>query len=143
MGFKELQQLVLAGTLCLMSSAWAQNTSVAPEGAIAYILSPANGAIVESPVAIKFGLSKMGVAPAGVDRNGTGHHHLLVDLEMLPAMGQSLPATEQIRHFGKGQTETIIELAPGTHTLQLLMGNFLHVPHHKPVLSEQIRITVR
>jgi hypothetical protein len=116
--------------------------SEAPANAYVYLIAPINGATVSSPVAVKFGLSGMGVAPAGVDKDNTGHHHLLVDLAELPGMAQPLPATDQIKHFGGGQTETALELAPGEHTLQLLLGNYAHVPHDQPVLSEKITITV-
>jgi hypothetical protein len=108
-----------------------------------YFVSPANGAVVESPVTVRFGLSNMGVAPAGVNVEGTGHHHLLIDVETLPDLTTSMPSSEQLRHFGKGQTEVQLELSPGVHSLQLLMGNYLHIPHDKPVLSEKITITVR
>ncbi len=121
----------------------AQLRSEAPAGSSVYFVSPANGAVVSSPVTVRFGLSGMGVAPAGVEFPGTGHHHLLIDMEELPAMDKPLPATDSLKHFGKGQTETQIELAPGVHTLQLLMGNHLHIPHQAPVLSEKITITVR
>jgi hypothetical protein len=123
--------------------AWALERSPAPDGAEVYIISPANGAVVESPVTVRFGLNAMGVAPAGVDVAGTGHHHLLIDLVELPDMDQPLPANEKVKHFGKGQTEVTLELEPGVHSLQLLMGNHLHVPHQAPVLSEKISITVR
>ncbi|MCX2979504.1 DUF4399 domain-containing protein [Halieaceae bacterium IMCC14734] len=125
------------------SGAFAQQRSVAPDDASVYFISPANGAVVSSPVRVRFGLSNMGVAPAGVNINGTGHHHLLIDLETLPPMDASMPASDQLRHYGGGQTETLLELDPGTHTLQLLMGNFLHIPHERPVISEKITITVR
>ena len=84
----------------------------------------------------------MGVAPAGVDAANTGHHHLLIDVETLPPMDTPLPKTEQVRHFGGGQTETILDLPTGKHTLQLVLGNFSHVPHNPPVMSEKITITV-
>ena len=84
----------------------------------------------------------MGVAPAGVERKHTGHHHILVDLDELPAMDAPLPANENIIHFGGGQTETQLTLPPGQHTLQLLLGNHLHVPHDQPVISEKITIIV-
>ena len=132
-----------AGLFCAGFAAWAQERSAAPEGAEVYIISPVNGAVVESPVTIRFGLRGMGVAPAGFELAGTGHHHLLVDLQELPEMEAPLPATTQVKHFGKGQTETSLELTPGVHSLQLLMGNYLHVPHQAPVLSEKITITVR
>lgn len=117
--------------------------SPAPEAAEVYFISPANGAEVSSPVTVRFGLRGMGVAPAGVDQPDTGHHHVLIDLDELPPLNQPLPKTGQVVHFGGGQTETTLDLAPGTHTLQLLLGNHLHVPHAPPVLSEKIVITVR
>lgn len=131
--------------LCALTAAfvWAENISEAPAAARVYFVSPANGAVLESPVTVRFGLSNMGVAPAGINLAGTGHHHLLINSEDLPDMTGSLPATDQIRHFGGGQTEVQLELSPGTHSLQLLMGNYLHIPHNKPVLSEKITITVR
>ena len=116
---------------------------VTAKDTIAYIISPADGAIVSSPVTIKFGLKGMGVAPAGVDKANTGHHHLLINLKELPDMSAPLPATDQIKHFGGGQTETSLELPSGKHTLQLLLGDFAHRPHTKPVLSEKITITVK
>jgi hypothetical protein len=115
----------------------------APEGAAVYFLSPADGATIEGPVTVRFGLKGMGVAPAGTDVAETGHHHLLVDVTQLPAMDQPLPATDNIRHFGKGQTETELSLPPGQHSLQLLMGDKNHIPHQPPVLSEKITITVK
>jgi len=94
-------------------------------------------------VTVKFGLKGMGVAPAGVERANTGHHHLLVDIDEVPPAGQPVPADAQHIHFGGGQTETKLELAPGKHTLQLLLGDHLHRPHQPPVLSEKITITVK
>jgi len=84
----------------------------------------------------------MGVAPAGIDKAGTGHHHLLIDTE-LPPLGLPIPNDDQHRHFGGGQTETQVELPPGEHTLQLILGDDRHVPHDPPVVSEIITITVR
>jgi hypothetical protein len=114
----------------------------APAGAIAYFIEPADGATVSSPVHIAFGLSGAGVAPAGTVKDGTGHHHLLVDTG-LPDLNLPIPSDETHRHFGGGQTETDIELAPGTHTLQLLLGDDRHVPHDPPIMSARITITVR
>ena len=113
----------------------------APEGAAVYFISPADGAVVSSPVTVRFGLRGMGVAPAGLDHPHTGHHHLLLGSPAVD-MGMPLPKTEQVRHFGGGQTETSLELAPGAHTLQLLLGDYLHIPHDPPVASETIAITV-
>ena len=108
----------------------------------AYIISPSKGEVVSSPLRVIFGLKGMGIAPAGVDLENTGHHHLLIDMAELPDLTKPLPATDSLKHFGKGQTETLLELSPGTHTLQILLGNFMHVPHAEPVLSEKIIITV-
>ncbi|MEE9142027.1 MAG: DUF4399 domain-containing protein [Gammaproteobacteria bacterium] len=113
----------------------------APSTAEVYFIMPEDSATVTSPVRIVFGLRGMGVAPAGVERSNTGHHHLLIDTG-LPASDQPIPADQNHVHFGGGQTETTIELAPGTHTLQLLLGDQLHIPHDPPVLSERITITV-
>lgn len=114
----------------------------APEGARAYIISPSDGATVSSPVTVVFGLQNMGVSPAGVERDATGHHHLLIDVDALPPAGQPIPADDRHRHFGGGQTQVELDLAPGTHTLQLLLGDHLHVPHNPPVASEKITIIV-
>jgi hypothetical protein len=116
--------------------------STAPENADVFILEPGNGTTVSSPVTVKFGITNMQVAPAGSDVENSGHHHLLIDLDTLPDLTQPLPATEQLIHFGGGQTETTIELEPGEHTLQLLLGNYLHIPHDPPVVSKKITITV-
>ncbi len=135
------------GVLCLLlpvSVAAAESlVSTAPDDAKVYFISPADGETLTNPVSIKFGLKGMGVAPAGVDKPNTGHHHLLINAVELPAMDQPLPATDQIKHFGAGQTETELTLPPGTHKLQLLLGNQFHVPHHKPVLSDTITIMVK
>ena len=116
--------------------------SPSAQGALAYIVSPADGAVVRSPVTVVFGLRGMGVAPAGVEKADTGHHHLLVDVERLPDLSLPLPADSRHVHFGGGQTETRIELAPGTHTLQLVLGDHTHTPHDPPVISRRITITV-
>ncbi len=125
-----------------VSPALAVTLSPAAEGARTYIISPKDGATVPEDFTVKFGLSGMGVAPAGFDKVGTGHHHLLIDVDELPVLTEPLAATTKIRHFGGGQTEANISLPPGEHTLQLLLGNYTHVPHDKPVLSEKISITV-
>lgn len=114
----------------------------APENARVYFISPADGDVVSSPVTVKFGLQGMGVAPAGVNAENTGHHHLLVDTD-LPHLNLPVPADDKHLHFGKGQTETVIKLPPGKHTLQLLLGDATHTPHSPPVMSEKITITVK
>ena len=108
-----------------------------------YFIEPKDGATVNGPVKIVFGLSGMGVAPAGIDFPNTGHHHLLVDLENLPDLNKPIPANKNHIHFGKGQTEAILELPKGKRTLQLLMGNYLHIPHKEPVISDKITIFIK
>lgn len=113
------------------------------DGASVYIISPADSAQVSGgAVTVQFGLKGMGVAPAGVEFPDTGHHHLLVDLAGLPSMDLPILADANHIHFGKGQTETTLQLEPGTHTLQLLLGDRFHIPHDPPVMSEKITITV-
>lgn len=114
----------------------------APAGAMAYIVSPEHGAVVSGPVTVVFGLKGFGVVPAGVDRADAGHHHLLIDTD-LPPLDRPIPADSKHVHFGQGQTETTLTLAPGSHQLQLLLGDHLHVPHDPPILSELITIEVR
>jgi len=133
--------LALASMLALAPAAgWAQTP--APANAALYFIAPADGETAASPIAVRFGLRNMGVAPAGVMREGTGHHHLLVDTEP-PPLDRPIPNDERHLHFGNGQTETMLELPPGRHTLQLLLGDHNHVPHAPPLLSERISITVR
>jgi len=121
----------------------AELVSHAPLDAQAYIVEPANDTTVSETFTVKFGLSGMELAPAGIDKADTGHHHLLIDQTELPDLTASLPATEQIRHFGKAQTETELTLEPGKHTLQLVLGNYLHIPHDNPVISDAITIEVQ
>lgn len=122
--------------------AHATERSPAPEGARVYFISPQDGDTVSSPVQVRFGLEGMGVAPAGVERADTGHHHLLINLETLPSLDSPLPASDQVVHFGGGQTEAEISLPAGEHRLQLLLGDHFHIPHQPPVLSETITIRV-
>lgn len=107
-----------------------------------YFVQPADGAVVSQDFTVVFGLKNMGVAPAGIERKNTGHHHILIDTDTLPDLTMPLPATDKIKHFGGGQTETKLSLAPGKHTLQLVLGNHAHIPHKKPVISKKITITV-
>ncbi len=136
---------VVALSLSLMTgTALHAGETPAPDGATAYIISPLDGETVSGPVTVRFGLSGMGVAPAGVAKDKTGHHHLLINTPMLEGedLDFSIPADDAHIHFGGGQTETQLELAPGTHTLQLLLGDENHVPHNPPVASEIVTITV-
>ncbi len=134
-------RIMIACLLALTLNAYAGNTS-APEGASVYIVSPVHGEVVTTPVKVVFGLSGMGVAPAGIDKAKTGHHHLLIDTAV-PDLDKPIPADDNHRHFGGGQTEVVIELAPGKHTLQLLLADFTHTPHSPAVMSEQITIMVK
>lgn len=113
-----------------------------PADAELYFIAPRDGETHASPVTVRFGLRGMGVAPAGIAFPDTGHHHLLIDAE-LPPFDRPVPADERHIHFGKGQTEAVVELAPGKHRLRLLLGDHLHIPHDPPVVSESITITVK
>jgi hypothetical protein len=115
----------------------------APAGAMAYIIEPADGATVTNPVRVVFGLKGIGVAPAGVDRNDAGHHHLLVDAPLPTELGLPIANDEQHRHFGGGQTEVELTLTPGRHTLQMLLGDHLHIPHDPPIASSVVTIEVQ
>lgn len=136
--------LMLAGAGTALSARAEEAASPWPAGAEAYIISPADGATVKSPVTVVFGLKGMGVAPAGVSKPKTGHHHLLIDTDLPTGeeLADPLPADDHHVHFGGGQTQTTVELAPGKHTLQLIMGDAGHVPHNPPLASKKITITV-
>ena len=132
-------------TLALMNIANAKEETVKTEPQPkVYFISPADGQTVKPKFKIQFGLSGMGIAPAGIEKENTGHHHLLIDTDIATIdLTKPLPATDKIKHFGGGQTETNLELPAGIHTLQLVVGNHLHIPHTKPVTSEKITITVQ
>ena len=112
-----------------------------PAQARVYFITPKDGEKLKSPVVVRFGLEQMGVAPAGVDKPDTGHHHLIIDAEV-PPPSLPVPKSDHYLHFGGGQTQASVELAPGKHTLQLLLGDHNHVPHDPPVVSERITIEV-
>ncbi len=147
--FRGMAVLTLLTTAALNSAAdghghHSMPQSPAPDNASVYFIQPQDGQEIDgSDVKVVFGLDGMDVAPAGTDAADSGHHHLLINLDQLPDMTMPLPATDQIRHFGKGQTETTVQLPPGRHRLQLLLGNYAHIPHNPPVLSEVIEITVK
>ena len=139
---------LLCAALLAAAPAFAGDTP-APEGASVYFANLEDGAVVSSPVTVVFGLKGMGVAPAGTEKENTGHHHLLLNR---PPLGEgeygaeelelSIPADENHKHFGGGQTEVTLDLPAGQHTLQLVLGDALHVPHDPPVTSDVITITV-
>jgi hypothetical protein len=141
---KQVVSLALAATLSLGAViAVADDKTPSAEGAKVYFVNLSDGDTVTSPVFIQFGLSSMGIAPAGVEKEHTGHHHLLINAELKGEdLDYAVPADEQHIHFGKGQTEATLELPKGTHTLQLVLGDWSHVPHDKPVMSERITVTV-
>jgi len=134
--------VALIGTPVLATAEAAQmERTEASANAQAYIISPQDGEVVGETFKVKFGLNGMGVAPAGVDVKHTGHHHLLIDKDELPAMDK--PMGGDVIHFGGGQTETMVTLEPGEHTLQLILGDKNHVPHDPAVVSKKITITVK
>lgn len=135
--------LVTSAGSVLAADAPALPITKAPAGAEVYIVSPQDGATVSQTFTVRFGLKGMGVAPAGVTHENTGHHHLLVDVKVLPVAGQPIPKDEQHLHFGGGQTETTLKLAPGTHTLQLELGDANHIPFDPPLVSKMITVHVK
>ncbi|MGC3982298.1 MAG: DUF4399 domain-containing protein [Steroidobacteraceae bacterium] len=140
-----LALITAAASLAQLTVASAQMPpqATAPAGTEVYIIAPADGAKVTNPVVVRFGLKGMGIAPAGIQMEATGHHHLFVDTDLPTDMTKPIGTVDnKIIHFGKGQTETTLTLAPGKHTLQLLLGDYLHVPNSTPVSSKKITITV-
>jgi len=133
------------GLLTVSSHSGAEEAEIprtpSPEGARVYFIDPADGDRVSSPLTVRFGLEGMGVAPAGQGGDTTGHHHLVIDAPT-PPEDRPVPSDAHHRHFGGGQTEAVVELEPGRHTLQLVLGDRNHVPHRPPVVSERITITV-
>jgi Domain of unknown function (DUF4399) len=139
-----MSRFALALGACLVAAVALASDRMAPAtGAEVYFLAPHNGAKVHSPVTIQFGLRGMGIAPAGVKFDNTGHHHLLVDTDVSELkLDAPMPATDKIVHFGKGQTETSLTLSPGKHTLQLVFADYLHQSFDPPLHSKKITITV-
>lgn len=129
---------------CFLSSTAFAQGAAAPSNAYLYIGWPNDGQVIPAgkPFRVWFGLRNMGVAPKGVEFPNTGHHHLLIDTDLPPA-GQEIPSDRNHLHFGAGETETMLELPPGKHTLQLLMGDYRHMPTNPPVYSKKITITVK
>ncbi len=132
----------LAVVCAFASSAAAQTAS--PAGAKVYFINLKDGARVKSPFLVQFGLTGMGVAPAGVEKPNTGHHHLLIDTSLTAEqMKGAIPSDDTHKHFGAGQTEAMITLPKGKHTLQLVLADWSHIPHVPPVMSKPITVTVR
>ena len=139
-----MSRLALVLGICLAAaSAMAADRMAAPAGAEVYFIAPQNGAKLHNPVTVKFGLKGMGIAPAGIKFDNTGHHHLLVDTDVSELkLDAPMPATDKIVHFGKGQTQTTLTLAPGKHTLQLVFADLNHMALNPPLVSKRITITV-
>lgn len=108
-----------------------------------FFIKPSNGDEITSPFIVEFGISGMDIVPAGVDKPMSGHHHLLINVKKLPNMKSPIPADSNHLHFGKGQTQTQLNLPSGKHTLQLLLGDYMHIPHEKPIISDKIEIIVK
>ena len=106
-----------------------------------YFINLEDGDRVESPFLIQFGLSGMGIAPAGTDRSNTGHHHLLINVDDID-LSKPIPSSSNHIHFGGGQTESLIDLMPGDYSMQLVLGDMTHTPHNPPIISQRINITV-
>jgi len=117
--------------------------TASPAGAEEYIISPKDGETVGQDVTVRFGLKGMGIAPAGVVKDNTGHHHLLIDSKELPSLDQPIPNDDVHKHYGGGQTEATIHLAPGDHTLQLLLGDASHIPLNPSVMSKKTTVHVK
>ena len=133
--------VLAASVLPLLGTGAAAQRRTMPENARVYILWPYDGAVVRGGFWVRMGLAEAGIAPAGVARANTGHHHLLVDTD-LPPLDQEIPNDRNHLHFGLGQTEARLELPPGKHTLQMLLADENHVPHDPPLYSKRITITV-
>ena len=106
-----------------------------------YFINLEDGDRVESPFLIQFGLSGMGIAPAGTDRSNTGHHHLLININDID-LSKPIPSSSNHIHFGGGQTESVVDLMPGEYSMQLVLGDMTHTPHNPPIISKIINITV-
>ena len=139
-----LMRMFAVGAALVLAAAavGGQQRTPSPPGAEQYIISPKDGATVTSPFLVQFGLKGMGVAPAGVKFENTGHHHLLIDSDPPTDINAPLTADDRLIHFGKGQTQATVTLPPGKHTLQLLLGDQDHRAHDPPVFSKKITITV-
>ncbi|USH05090.1 DUF4399 domain-containing protein [Grimontia kaedaensis] len=138
--------LALFALLVLHSSVLgtlANAATPSPSNARVFLITPQDGEVVPQTFKVKFGLEGMRLAKAGERVPNSGHHHLLINIDSLVDFALPLPATNNILHFGGGQIETELTLPKGKHTLQLLLGDHLHIPHVKPVISQKITIVVR
>ncbi len=138
---KSVEEPTAAVQPAVASKPVAMPRTASAEGASVFFITPANGATVTNPIQIEFGIEGMDVVKAGDNQPNSGHHHLLIDTD-IPNLGLPIPADERHVHFGDGRTATEIVLPPGEHTLQMLLGDHLHIPHEPPLVSEAITITV-
>ncbi len=135
---------ILSLLVLLMASVAAAHSP--PKGAKVFFIGLADGAVVNSPFKVRFGIQGFGITPAGTigkRRHTAGHHHLLIDVKQLPDLDEPIPRDTQHIHFDQGETETLLDLPPGKHTLQLLLGDEQHEPQDPPLISEKITITVQ
>ena len=142
--FSQRKMWLMAAAAALLLAQGCSNGAAPESSAVeprVFIIAPAGGSTVTSPVLVEFGIEGFAVAPAGTQDAGTGHHHLLINTP-LPALDQPIPADDNHVHFGKGQTSAELDLAPGQYTLQMLLGDGNHVPHDPALISEPITITV-
>jgi hypothetical protein len=136
--------LVLLAAFATAGMTLASAQTPSPAGAKVYFINLRDGAEVTSPFLVQFGLTGMGIAPAGVEKPNTGHHHLLIDTRLTAdQIKEAIPVDDNHKHFGGGQTEAMVTLPKGQHTLQLVLADWTHIPHVPPVMSEPITITVR
>ncbi len=135
--------IACAATAFLMALGAQAGETPSVEGAEVYFIGLEDGATLQSPVTLLFGLNGMGVAPAGTDVDDTGHHHLLINTPVSDLnLDEPMPASDGLIHFGGGQTQATLDLPAGTHTIQLVLGDLSHIPHDPPVMSEVLTITV-
>jgi len=143
MGLRFLSSLAALAMLASLPTVLSAQTA-SPPGAMVYIISPKDGETVTGPFKVQFGLTGMGIAPVGVQTNNTGHHHLIVDAKLSDEeLKRPIAVDAQHVHFGGGQTEAMVTLPPGRHTLQLVLGDHAHTPHNPPVMSQVVTVTVR
>ena len=136
------RSLLLAAMIGIPAIALAE--TAAPPNAVVYFINLKDGDTVTSPFKVQFGLSGMGVAPAGIEKANTGHHHLLIDATLsAEELKQPIASDAKHVHFGGGQTETTVTLPPGQHTLQLVLGDWTHLPFNPPIMSPVITVTVK
>ena len=143
---KFLKFIIIAFLISPFDSSFAAGgvtKSISRDNSEVFIINPADNAIVENPITVTFGISNMELSPAGIKKAFSGHHHLLIDVKTLPDLSKPIPSDKNHMHFGNGQNRTQIILDKGIHTLQLLLGDHLHIPHINPVVSEKITIIVK